>query len=47
MFIVGLVLLVLGLVLGIGILWIIGLVLMLVGLVFWFGPAPYGGRRWY
>lgn len=45
MFILGIVLLVVGLLLNIPILWIIGLVLLVLGLIFWF--APVGGRRWY
>lgn len=45
MFILGLILLVLGLVLGSSLLWIIGAIFMVVGAVLWF--APIGGRRLY
>lgn len=43
MFILGLILLILGLVFGIPLLFWIGLVLMILGLFFWFGPV--GGPR--
>jgi hypothetical protein len=45
MIVLGVILLILGLVLGIHILWIIGIVLALVGLVLLF--ARPGGRYWY
>lgn len=49
MFILGLVLLLLGLVLGVPLLWTIGIVLALIGAVLWIADgagAPWG-RRWY
>jgi hypothetical protein len=45
MFILGLILLILGFVLGSSLLWIIGAILMVVGAILWF--APVGGRRIY
>jgi hypothetical protein len=50
MIIVGLILLVLGLVLGIGILWTIGIVLIVVGAILWVLGSmnrAVGGRRHY
>ena len=50
MIVVGLVLLLLGLLLGVGILWIIGLILVVVGAVLWILGSmgrPVGGRRHY
>ena len=47
MFIIGLILLILGIVLAIPVLLWIGVILLVLGLLFWFGPAPVGGRRWY
>lgn len=50
MIIVGLILLVLGLVLGIGILWTIGIVLIIVGAILWLLGSmdrAVGGRRHY
>jgi Family of unknown function (DUF6131) len=50
MIIVGLILLVLGLVLGIGILWTIGIVLIVVGAILWLLGSmdrAVGGRRHY
>jgi len=50
MIILGLILLVLGLVLGVPILWVIGLVLVAIGVILWIaGSAGHevGGRRHY
>jgi hypothetical protein len=49
MLILGLILLVLGLVLGIPILWTIGLILAVIGAVLWLadGAGATWGRRWY
>jgi hypothetical protein len=50
MIIIGLILLVLGLVLGIGILWTIGIVLIVVGAILWLLGSmdrAVGGRRHY
>ncbi len=50
MIVLGLILLLLGLVLGIGILWTIGIVLILVGAVLWVLGSmdrAVGGRRHY
>jgi hypothetical protein len=50
MIIIGLILLVLGLVLGIGILWTIGIVLIVVGAILWVLGSmnrAVGGRRHY
>ena len=50
MIILGLILLVVGLLLGVSILWVIGLVLIAVGAVLWIAGAAgheIGGRRHY
>ena len=50
MIILGLILLVLGLLLGVSILWVIGLVLIAIGAVLWIAGAAgheVGGRRHY
>jgi hypothetical protein len=49
MLILGLILLVLGLVLGIPILWTIGLILAVIGAILWIaeGSGATWGRRWY
>jgi hypothetical protein len=49
MLILGLILLVLGLVLGIPILWTIGLILAVIGAILWLadGAGATWGRRWY
>jgi hypothetical protein len=49
MLILGLIFLLLGLLLGVPVLWVIGLVLAAVGAIVWLGDsggAPWG-RRWY
>lgn len=46
MMILGVILLVLGIVLGMQILWILGLILLIIGAVLWFAPVG-GGRRFY
>lgn len=46
MFILGVILLILGLVLSSNLLWIVGLILVLVGAVLWF-TGGIGGRRLY
>ncbi len=51
MIVLGAILLILGLILGINILWTIGVVLIVIGAVFWILGSvgrPVGGRRaWY
>lgn len=47
MFILGLVLFLLGLFLGVGILFWLGIVLMVIGAVLFFAPSVTGGRRFY
>jgi|1186.fasta_scaffold713228_2 hypothetical protein len=49
MLIIGVILLVIGLVLGIHLLWIAGLVIAAIGLVLLLigGSHPVGGRRWW
>jgi hypothetical protein len=51
MIVLGLILLILGLVLGVGILWTIGIILLIVGLIFWILGAMdrvvLGRRYWY
>ncbi len=49
MLILGVILLLLGLLLGIPILWVIGIVLALVGAILWLGSGSGAswGRRWY
>jgi len=50
MLILGVVLLLLGLILGIPILWTIGVILAVIGVVLWILGSvgrPVGGRRWY
>ncbi len=50
MIVLGLILLILGLVLGIGILWTIGVILLVVGLILWLLGSmdrAVGGRRHY
>lgn len=49
MLVLGLILLVLGLLLGVPLLWTLGIVLVLVGAVLWLadGAGASWGRRWY
>jgi hypothetical protein len=51
MIVLGAILLILGLILGINILWTIGVILIVIGAVFWILGSvgrPVGGRRaWY
>jgi membrane protein implicated in regulation of membrane protease activity len=47
MWVLGLVLLVLGLLVHSGILFWIGVILLVVGLALYFAPARHDSRRWY
>lgn len=49
MLVLGLILLVLGLLLGVPLLWTLGIVLALIGAVLWLadGAGASWGRRWY
>ena len=51
MIVLGLVLLILGLILGVGILWTIGIILVVIGLILWIlgmmDRAVLGRRYWY
>jgi hypothetical protein len=43
----GVILLLIGLLLGIYLLWVAGLILIVVGLLLWFVPVGGRTRRWY
>lgn len=47
MVLLGVILLLIGLLLGIYLLWVAGLILIVVGLLLWFVPVGGRTRRWY
>jgi hypothetical protein len=49
MVILGIILLVLGLIVGIPILWTLGIILLIIGVILWIaeGTGASWGRRWY
>ena len=51
MIVLGLALLILGLILGVGILWTIGIILVIIGVILWIlgamDRAVFGRRYWY